>query len=191
MTIVYIILILLQAGVIVFFIRHNRKKAAQAQPATNIPGTGTYAGTRQLALQVTPQQLKLNIPDTEQLVYGVVMDWDMGDMTTTLAAYITGAASICFSTGGVVTGGGKSPVVGEAAVEFVVTAQQYIERVMPVTITDLPAKGCVRFYFLTNKGMFGAQEQTKHFEDGSSPWLQLFALGSVVVNEVRDGGAAA
>lgn len=185
MTIVYIGLILLQAAVIIFFLRQSKKRSAKHDTMVTALDEHTYSGHRSIALQVTPAQLKLTIPASETLVYGVIMDWDMGDMVTTLAAYITGAASICFSTGGIVTGGGKSPVVGEAAVEFVLAAQEYIERVMPVNITDLPAKGCVRFYFLTNNGIFGAQEQTTRFEDGSSPWLQLFALGSVVVNEIK------
>ncbi len=186
MTAVYIALIVLQIGVIVFFIRRNKIQAKELAEKQAMPAADTYEGLRTLAMSVTPANLKLVIPPQETLVYGIVMDWDMGNAIATLVAYITGAASLCFSTGGVVAGGGKSPVVGEAAVALVTTAQTFLERAIPVTAADLPPKACVRFYFLTNKGTFAAQELTKHFEDASSPWLDLFARGNVVINAIRE-----
>ena len=121
----------------------------------------------------------------------MVMDWDTGEVIVTLSAYITGAANICFNTGGVMAGGGKNPEVGESAVDFVVAAQDYVGRAIPSDTTGLPSKGSVRFYFLTNKGIFAAQEQEKYFENESSPWLSLFAKGSIVINEIRSSGNGA
>lgn len=178
----------MQAGVLVFFIRRGQMLKRQRNAISPAPDANSYEGVRNLALKVTPAQLKLTIPPSETFVYGVVMDWDMGEMITTLAAYITGAASTCFSSGGVVAGGGVNPAVGEAAVDFVTFAQDFVYRAIAVTTTDLPAKGCVRFYFLTNQGIFAAQEQTRHFEDNTSPWLHLFAKGSIVINEIRGSG---
>lgn len=186
MTAVYIIAILLQAGVIVYFVRRNSamKKAVVAESAA--PGLDTYAGLRGLAIKVNLEQLKLNIPDSTTLVYGVVMDWNLNESVMTLAAYITGAASLYLSTGEGINGGGKDPIVGEAAAAFVSSAQDYLVRAMPVQTTDLPPKGCIRFYLLTNKGLFAAQEVMAHFEDASSPWLPLFDAGSTVIKEIRE-----
>jgi hypothetical protein len=189
MNIIYILLILLEAGVIVFFIRRGRLQAKKAAEKPAVPATDTYEGTRSLAINVTPLQLKLAIPASETLVYGVVMDWDTGEVVVTLSAYITGAANICFSTGGIKAGGGKNPEVGELAVDFVLAAQHYLGRAIPATTPmGLPSKDCVRFYLLTNKGIYAAQEQVKYFEDESSPWLILFVKGSNIINEIRSSG---
>ena len=185
MIFVYIALILLQVGVIIFFVRRGQLVAKQRDKAAVETTDGSYDGLRKLALHVTPDQLKLVIPADETLVYGVVMDWHAGEVVTTLAAYITGATSLCFSTGGVITGGGMNPLAGEAAVELVTAAQAYVERALPVSTTDVPPGESVRFYFLTNKGTLAAQEHTRHFEDNSSPWLLLFAKASMVINEIR------
>jgi hypothetical protein len=182
MTIVYIILILLQAGIIIYFVRRERKQKVDHSIRT----TGnTYTDQRNLALSITPFQLKLAIPDDNTLVYSVIMDWNMGDAVVTLATYITGAASMYLSTGGGVTSGGKDPNVGEAAVEFVVAAQGHIDRAVPTNTTDIPAEGCVRFYLLTNKGICAMQERVKHFDDSTSALLGLFQKGNEVIAEMR------
>ncbi len=185
MTIVYILVILLQLGVIVYFVRRGRSQTA---PKSAAAVGDTYPNQRNLALSITPYQLKLAIPDDKTLVYGVVMDWNMGDTTMTLVAYITGAASMFLSTGGGVTNGGADPAVGEAAVEFVVATQDFLDRGIPTTTTDIPAEGCVRFYLLTNKGLFAIQEHVKHFDDNTSVLLSLFQKGNEVVTEMRTSG---
>jgi len=186
MTIVYIILILLQAGVIVYFAMRHRQ-AHIAPPI--VPEDNTYEGIRRFAINVTQEQLKLNIPPSEIFVYGVIMDWNMGETTVTLAAYITGAANMYFSTGGGITGGGKNPDVGEQAVEFVIAAQAFIDRSVPTTITELPAPGIVKFYLLTNRMIYAAQELAASFDDSSSPWLTLFEKGNQVIIEMRKEGS--
>jgi len=187
-TIVYAIMILLQAGIIIYFVRRNRKLKKQLPQKETAPDVESYQGLRNLAINVTPAQLKLTIPGNETLVYGVVMECDLGDAIVTLTAYITGAANIYFSTGGGKTGGGKSPAVGEAAVELVTTAQDYVGRAIRVTATEECDKGCVRFYLLTNKGIYAAQEQLLHIEDGTSAWLVLFEKGNEMVNLMHNSG---
>jgi hypothetical protein len=104
----------------------------------------------------------------------------------TLASYITGAANLFFSAGGGVKGGGINPNVGEAAVRFVDAAQGFIDSALPAVISDVPAKDCVRFYLLTNKQVYVAQEQVKHFDDSSSAWLPLFKKGNEVITEMMN-----
>ena len=185
MTIVYLILILLQAGVIIYFIRRDRKPQVASPP---VPDNNTYEGIRRFAINVTPDQLKLAIPPAETFVYGVIMDWNMGETIVTLAAYITGAANMYFSTGGGITGGGKNPEVGEVAVEFVIAAQAFINRAVSTTVTELPTPGIIKFYLLTNKHIYAAQEQAAYFDDNSSPWLSLFEKGNQVIIEMRKEG---
>jgi len=159
--------------------------------ATGSADISTYDGLRNLALLITPSQLKLTIPGSETLVYGVVMDCNVGDAVVTLSAYITGAVSMYFSSGGGKTGGGMTPEVAETAVDFVTTAQDYLGRAIHVTTTEVPPAGCVRFYLLTNHGVFVAQEQVVFLENNSSPWLPLFEKGNEVVNLMHNSGNGA
>jgi hypothetical protein len=183
MTALYIFLLLVQLGILIFFIRRGRKKRS-AVPEAPL-SANSYERERDLALSITARELKLTIPDARMLVYGVIMDWNMEEAIVTLAAYITGAANMYFSTGEGIKGGGKSVAVGEAAVELIAAAQEYIERAIPVTTTELPNPACVRFYFLTNHRMYAAQEQVKHFEDATSPLLALFEKGNRVLTEMQ------
>lgn len=185
MTIIYLLIILLQVCVIIYFVWRGRIQARRFAENDSTPPADTYEGLRILALQVTPYQLKLAIPDSQILVYGVVMDWNTGGAIVTLATYITGAANLYLNTGGGVSGGGKNPNVGEAAVSFVTLAQDYIDRAIPATIKDLPPAGCVRFYLLTNKQIYAAQEQVKYFNNNSSVWLPLFKKGNEVITEMK------
>jgi hypothetical protein len=185
MNILYIVAILVQLGVIIFFIRRSRKLKKESFQKEETAKESAYEQLRGMAIRVTCQQLELAIPQSTTMVYGVVMDWNLNESVMTLATYITGAANLYLSTGEGINGGGKDPEVGESAVDFVMAAQQYISRAMPVTATDLPPKGCIRFYLLTNKGLYAAQEPMTHFEDASSPWLSLFELGSGVIAGIR------
>jgi len=184
----YIVIIILQIGVIVYFVRQSRlKRKLIAEKAAMTP-ENTYTELRRLALNVTPYQLKLAIPNSETFIYGIVMDWDMGDVTVTLTAYITGACSMYLNTGGGFVKGGQNPVVAETAVEFVTLAKDYIDLAVPGTTTDLPAKDCVRFYFLTNQRMYMVEEQMSNFDDDSSPLLPFFEQANVVISGMRRSG---
>jgi len=177
---------LLQGAVIYFFIRRN--KALKAAASKNQVVEGSYEHYRGLALRITPYELKIAIPNSETLVYGVIMDWNMGDAVATLAAYINGAANLYLSSGGNIIGGGSNPSVGEAAVEFITSAQNSLDKALPSDITEVPDKGMVRFYFLTNHKMFAVEEREQNLDNGSSPWIDLFKKGNGIISEMRNGG---
>src|SRR4051812_13086005 len=84
MKIIYSLLILAEVAVIIYFVRRSRKAKSGAAASDE-----SYEGQRKLAMSIQPAQLKLNIPETETFVYGVIMDWNTGDSMVTLATYIT------------------------------------------------------------------------------------------------------
>ncbi len=184
--ILYIGIIILQVGVIYYFFNRSKKQAKLKADRLAAEADNTYEGLRSLALSVTPDRLKIAIPNSETLVYGVVMDWDMGDAVVTLASFITGACSMYYSMGGGIIGGGKKPGVAEATVTFVTAAQEYLDKTIPVTTTELPAKHAVRFYLLTNQRMYMAEEQMGNFDNVSSPWFPLFELANMVIAGLRE-----
>jgi hypothetical protein len=59
-----------------------------------------FGGLRKQAFSVTPEQLGLSLPTDKTVVYGVIMDWEMGGATATTVSYQTGDASLYLSSGG-------------------------------------------------------------------------------------------
>jgi len=180
---IYIVAILLQAGILVYFVR----RALKARAKKEVPGPtmSEYERTRLTALSVTPQQLGLDIPPYHTRVYGVVMDWDMNGTILTLTAYITGAANALLSTGATALGTGSDPAVAEQASEFVQVAQEFLPRTVQVSNTAFPPLGTVKFSLLTNHGIYAGQELLSLINDNTSPWMGLFFRGNMVLDEIK------
>jgi hypothetical protein len=185
---------LIVVGGLIFYLTSckNRTKAQQAngQPDNSENSIkfhnlkdNPFDGLRAQAFDVTPQQLGLSINDSE--IYGVIMDWDLGNGIMTLITYKTGDASMYLSNGGGVIGGGQHENVNKAAKEFVGLAHKYLDKATKIESTPIPDKDCVRFYFLTTKGKYCAQEQMTKFENQSSLWLDYFNKANKVITELR------
>ena len=138
-----------------------------------------------MAFSATPEQLGLSLPTEKTIVYGVIMDWEMGGATATTVSYQTGDASLYLSTGGGVIGGGQHQNVNSAAKQFVSLAQTFLDKTTKTETTTLPSTDEVKFYLLTNKGVFVGQERIKNFENNSSDWLKLFEEGNNVLTQLR------
>ena len=144
-----------------------------------------YEGLRNMALNTTPVELHLTLPVEETKVFAVVMDWDLSSGIATLTSLSTGDASMYYSTGGGILGGGAHKNVADAAKAFVETAQTYLDKTIETETTPLPEKNSVRFYLLTNKGRFTAREDLDNFDNRSSTWLPLFEEANKVISELR------
>ena len=144
-----------------------------------------YQQLRNMALGVTPERLKITLPTDQTKVYGVIMDWDLGEDAATFVSFSTGDASMYLSSGTMLIGGGQHQNVSTAAKAFVNKAQEYLYKTTKTDLTPLPDKNCVRFYFMTNKGKFTAQENFTNIDNHSSLWLPLFEEGNKVISELR------
>ena len=140
---------------------------------------------RNMALTVTADQLGLQIPDEQTTVYGIVLDWDLGDGVATVSAYQTGDASMYLSSGGGVIGGGQHESVKNTVFPYVSKGQDYLDKATKTETTALPDKDCVIFYLLTNKGIFMAQESMEKIKAETSDWFLLFEEANKVMTELR------
>ncbi len=144
-----------------------------------------FEGLRNMAFSATPEQLGLSLSTEKTVVYAVIMDWEMGGATATTVSYQTGDASLYLSSGGGVIGGGQHRNVNIAAKQFISLAQTFLDKATKTEATPLPSRDEVKFYMLTNKGVFAGQETIKNFENNTSPWLKLFEEGNNVLTELR------
>ena len=192
---IYIIIGLVLAGGLIFYLINFRSKSTSENINTTDQGKvpskarqtkeNAYEELRNIAFTVRPEQLGLSLPTDKTIVYGIVMDWEMGGAIATTVAYQTGDASLYLSSGGGVIGGGKHQNVNNASKQFVSLAQTFLDKTTKVKETSLPTTNEIKFYFLTNKGVYVGQEQIKNFENNSSLWLKLFEEGNNVLSELR------
>ena len=137
------------------------------------------------SLSITPEQLKLNLDNSKTAVYGIIMEWDVSDAIVSVVSFQTGDASVYISTGQMFIGGYAHENIINSAKKFVEQGQEYLKLAKATTETPEPDKGCVRFYFLTNKGKFYLQDTVENIENNKSDLSKLFELGNNVITEYR------
>lgn len=155
------------------------------QPKKVDPKNNPYNDLRNMALGATAEQIGVQLPSDKTKIYGIVMDWDLGDGTATLVSFISGDASLYLSSGGGFIGGGGHENVKQAVSAFINKAETYLNESQKTENTPLPDKNGLKFYFLTNNGKFVGQEEMKNIENSSSKWLNLFEEANKVITEIR------
>ena len=184
MKMIYIILGILIVGGLVYYLT-TRNNARDRQQAKVDPQNNPYNNLRNMALSATAEQLQLKISNDKTEIYGVVMDWDVGEGTATLVSFITGDASLYLSSGGGFIGGGGHDKVIKATNNFIKKSESYLDQASLTETTPLPDKDGLTFYFLTNKGKYKATEQMQNIESEKSKWLDLFEEANKLITEIR------
>lgn len=118
-------------------------------------------------------------------VYGVLIDWPIGEQVATIFSTSSGAASLyTTSTFGIIGGEGHE-TVRAAAVELVRAADRFFDSATPTTEFPYPAAGRVRFYLLTFEGVRVIDTDFASIENQTSMYFRLFDLGQAVLTELR------
>ena len=158
-------------------------------------GREMYAALRDRALRTGPDDLgiriSLNQDAREPAVYGIVMDLDLDGETATLAAFITGDASLYLSTGGGWIGGIEHPRVVDAARAFIAAADgvDFNGRAAAIAFPR-PASGQVHFYLLTSGGVVLLTAPAEALETGNHAWSPLYLAGQGVITRFREADEA-
>ena len=181
---IFILLILISSQTQIFaqeikqdsILTNKRKGVVESNP---------YSTFRDLAFSVKHSDLELNLQPDQVIVYGVIMDWDMGKTIVTVVAYNTGDASVYLKSGQIFIGGFAHESINNAAVEFVKSAQVFLKNAEIATDDSFPDKGCIKFYFKTNIGIFVHQESEKAIENANNEWTNLFLKGNQIITEYR------
>jgi len=164
-------------------LRKNEKEELQSKIAEK---DNPYLKLRNKALTLPPEDLNISLPAKSVVVYGVVMDWEIGGSIVTTVAYNNGDASMYLSSGGGVIGGGAHKNINAAARLFVekaaatISLNDNVAEKMP-----LPGKDYVAFYVLSNKGIFAKYENLKNLKNNNSPLTELFDEGNKLIAELR------
>ena len=125
-------------------------------------------------------------PTTEfPRVYGILMDWPIGEQTATIFSTSTGSASLyTTSTFGIIGGEGHASVRAASAA-FVKAADRFCDVAAPTSEYPYPAGGKVRFFLLTFHGVRVIETDMASVTRGAGPYAELFGLGQAVMTELR------
>jgi len=143
-----------------------------------------YPGLRNQAINVTPEQLQLQL-DNDNDIYGLVMDWNMGDAIVTVISFKTGDASIYLSTGQAFIGGYAHDKVINAAKQFVAEGEKYLSKATKTDNTEPTSENKVDFYFLTKSGKYYIEDDFGKIENETSELYGLFESANQVITEYR------
>lgn len=143
-----------------------------------------YPGMRSQAINVTPDQLQLRL-ENDKDIFGIVMDWNMGDVIVTVVSFKTGDASVYMSTGQAFIGGYAHEPVINAAKQFVIIGEKYLSKATKTDKTEPTNENKVNFYFLTKSSKYYIEDDFTNIENNTSDLLGLFEAGNKVITEYR------
>lgn len=123
-------------------------------PISRTPVSKNYLMTRNQALRLSPSNFTQFM--TKSTVYGVIVDMPMsGNIITSMACYVNGAANLYFSNGGDYSGAAQRyQGVVQASRLFVLNAANYVEDAKRADSFPLPAGGMHFVYILTTGGIY-------------------------------------
>ena len=153
--------------------------SSAAEPETRGPeGAQVTAELRRQVLRATASEYSIQPMEG---VWGVLMETGYPEGAASLVALADGTASLYFSTGGGVIGGGSHPAVDAAARRLVAIAARHAPRLTPTKEFPLPEEGDVRFYVLTTEGVVKGDAPEKALGEGSHSWSAMFFAGHEVI----------
>ena len=169
---------------IIFIIDFSIKKANRTSHKSENPNE-ICNGLRNLALQMSLKDMEGINPVGTHGVFGVLMETGHSMATVTLSTFITGDASLYFSSGGGIIGGGGYDQVRRAVVNFNEIADRYISNCQKTTFSPTPMEGQTIFYILTREGIYTYQAKEGDLGNERNALSPLFFKGQEVITQFR------
>ena len=188
MTSVLIFGFVIIAVIIAFYSCKGKAKTTDNQENAQVKKTevkdNSYQGLRERAISVTPEQLQLHL-DRDNDLYGMVMDWNMGNAIVTVVSFNTGDASVYLSSGQAFIGGYAHESVANAAKEFVKAGKKYLSKATKTDLNQPTKEKKVDFYFLTKTGKYYLEDDLDRIENNKSDLTALFGAANQVITDYR------
>jgi len=143
-----------------------------------------YIGLRTQAMNATYEQLGISLKNDND-IYGMIMDWNMGDVIVTVVAFRTGDASVYLSSGQGFIGGHAHDTIVRAARKFIAKGPSYLAQAVHATSTAPANKNKIGFYILTKSGRYYIEDTSDKIENNQSKLTDLFSAANEVISEYR------
>ena len=159
--------------------------AGLAMDAVRTDPAQTMRALRVAFLSASPAALGFAPTREYPRVFGVAMDWPLGEHTATIVSALDGTASLyTTSTFGVIGGAGHE-AVRIAAQRFVKAAEAHHGDAVPTNAYPYPTKDKIRFYLRTFDGVRVIEAETASAYSTSGKYSAFFRAGQAVVTELR------
>jgi hypothetical protein len=156
--------------------------AGSAEPAAEKSPAEVSRELRERLLKGSAKEYEIT-PDGK--VWGVLMETGHEDAAVTLVALADGTASLYFSSGGGVIGGGPHEDINAAAKRMVHVATGFLAQLEPTKEFPLPAFQRTRFYVLTTSGVLTAEAAEDDLGNRRHALTPLFYAGQDVITGLR------
>jgi len=113
------------------------------------------------------------------------MDMGLGKAVASLTSFVTGDASLYYSTGGGILGGVGHAALRGAAKEFVRVASGFFDQTTQTSDHPLPATDQVCFYLVIPGGWRRAEAKYTELMTGQGALVPLFAAAQEVITQFR------
>jgi hypothetical protein len=167
----------------------NSRRKPATSPARQTPNN-PYAGLRDMALNSPREKLGIPAPAKKDEVWGLLMDWGVGNGTVTAVAFADGSASVYLSGGGGFIGGQGNESIRNAAIRAVAVANESKGAGRPTSSFPRPHEGEVFFYFRTESGVLTATASEADLRTGQGGLAPLGNAVQEVITEYRRSQAA-
>ena len=181
--------IIVLAGVVVLlgvlataFLLRARPAVAESKSENDGPAEAS-AALRARLLNGSASEFSIQ-PDSS--VWGVLMETGYPEAAATVVSLADGTASIYFSSGGGVIGGGPHEAIATAARRVVSVAKSHLSGMVATSQYPLPEPGQVKFYILTTKGVLTVEEAEETLGAGKHSLSPLFYAAQDVITGLRE-----
>ena len=145
-----------------------------------------FIGLRNQVFSASPKSTGIEVTSTTE-PWGVVMETGLPEAVVTLVSLKDGTASLYFSNGGGIIGGGEHKHVNAIAKKFVSSSGDFIALMEKTTTYPLPTVGKVRFYILTESGVFSSILISEDdLGEGKNEFSKLFYSGHELISALRE-----
>ena len=140
---------------------------------------------RSMFLTQSPRNFGIVPTQVHPRVWAVLMEMGYSEGTATLLAVVDGSVSLYIFTGGGILGAGGYPSVRRKAMEFLNTAEQYLEEFQKTSEYPLPGPGRTKFYPMTFSGTFTGDFDENALGEGRHKLSKLFYAGQDVLSDLQ------
>jgi hypothetical protein len=158
---------------------HSQPPRQRANPAD--------AGRDLRQIMLSTPAAKFGVGPTAEFprVYGVLIDWPIGEQVATIFSTSSGAASLYTTSTFGIIGGEAHEAVRTAAMNLVRAADQFFDSATPTAEFAYPTADRVRFFLLTFEGVRVIDTDFASIENQTSRYFEFFDLAQGVLTELR------
>ena len=147
--------------------------------------TEQFSALREQAFNASAKALGITVSSSAE-PWEVIMEMGLPQALVSLVSLKDGTASLYFSDGRAVTGTAQDQGVGVASKNLVMVSNGYLSGLSKTQVHPLPEIGKVRFYLLSESGIFSSEQVDKEeLADGAHSLSGLFYLANEVITALR------